>query len=481
MKRPIYELLKEFVNLAPAPCTALSVEKNPDGSCGDIRFFAVNDAFKKSFYGLFIETNRHKPTEFEDLDSYIEGQLYTLSLAKEPKFEEICFKAAWNKEYIHTYVDTTKMYGYWTEDFLIPCDCDHEENISYCYFTYQLNKNMDTGKFSAVSPDISSYVIKACLELRNENEFYSSMNVVINDLRAYTDSINACILTVDSERKSFEVISESVRNNIHSIKDYFQNFPYEIIASWEKLVESTNNIIIKDENDMDYYGTIAPAWVQTMREAHVKNLCLSPFIHHGEIIGYLYLTDFDVTNLARIKEIVELLSFFLSAEVANHTFMEKLEYLSNVDILTGVFNRNCMNVNVDELSLKLKLEPKPFSVAFFDLNGLKSINDNGGHNSGDNLLKDAAKVLKENFPDDKIFRAGGDEFVVISLEDSEDAFLQKLAAVRKKACDPDWLNFAIGHYHDDSAGNLRLAMRYADENMYEDKNAFYEAHPEKRR
>ncbi len=481
MKTPTYNLLKQFVNLAPSPCTALAVERKPDGTCGEIRFFAVNDAFKRSFYDLFIETSGKEPASIDELDSFIEGQLYTLTISKEPKFEEICFRSAWNKEFIHTYVDTTSMYGYWTEDFLIPCDCEHEENIAYCCFIYQLNKEMDTGKFSAVSPDISSYVIKACLELRNENEFYSSMNVVIKDLREYTDSLNACILTVDSERKTFQIISESVKNNVHSIKDYFKTLPYEIIASWEKLVKGTNNIIIKDENDMDYYETLVPSWVKTMKEAHVKNLCLSPFVHHGEIIGYLYLTDFDGSNLARIKEIVELLSFFLTAEVANHTFLEKLEYLSNVDILTGVFNRNCMNVNVDELSLKLKLEPKPFSVAFFDLNGLKSINDHGGHNSGDDLLKDAASVLKEVFPEDQIYRAGGDEFVVISLNDSENDFLKKLAAVRAKACDPDWLNFAIGHYHDDSQGNLRLAMRYADENMYEDKNAFYDAHPEKRR
>ena len=204
MKTPTYNLLKQIVNLAPAPCTALAVERKPDGTCGEIRFFAVNDAFKRSFYDLYIKTTGKEPASIDELDSFIEGQLYTLSISREPKFEEICFRSAWNKEYIHTYVDTTGMYGYWTEDFLIPCDCDHEENISYCYFIYQLNREMDTGKFSAVSPDISSYVIKACLELRNENEFYSSMNVVIKDLREYTDSLNACILTVDSERKTFQ-------------------------------------------------------------------------------------------------------------------------------------------------------------------------------------------------------------------------------------------------------------------------------------
>ena len=481
MNKDLYTLLKQTVNCYPLPGTIFSVEKNPDGSCGDILFYAINDTFKHSFCDLFIKTKNRSDISFEDLDGLVEGQSYTLQIPKEPKFEEVCFKAAWHKIPIHTYVDTTKMYGYWTENFLIPIECEHEPNIAYCLFMYRLNKEMDTGNFSSVSPDVSSFVIKACLELRNENEFHSTMDIVINDLREYTNSINACILTIDSEQRSFEIISESVKDNKHSIKEYFNTFPYEIIASWESLVAETNNIIIKDEHDMDYYETLAPEWVKTMKDANVTNLCLSPFIHHGVIIGYLYITDFDGENMERIKEIVELLSFFLTAEVANHTFMEKLEYLSNVDMLTGVFNRNSMNVNVDELSLKLKLEPKPFSVAFFDLNGLKSINDNGGHNSGDALLKDAAKVLTEVFPDDKIYRAGGDEFVVISVDDTEDEFLDKLATVRNKACDPDWLNFAIGHYHDDSSGDLRLAMRYADENMYEDKNAFYEAHPEKRR
>jgi diguanylate cyclase (GGDEF)-like protein len=184
--------------------------------------------------------------------------------------------------------------------------------------------------------------------------------------------------------------------------------------------------------------------------------------------------------VTRIKETVELVSFFLASEVANHLFLERLEFLSNVDMLTGVFNRNCMNVNVDELSLKLKINPKPFSVAFCDLNGLKSVNDNGGHSQGDKLLVYAADVLKEIFEGDKIYRAGGDEFVIISF-DSKNNFEKKLEILRERASDPDWLYFAIGYYHDEYNGKLRLAMRYADEAMYKDKDLFYEKYPEKRR
>ena len=45
----------------------------------------------------------------------------------------------------------------------------------------------------------------------------------------------------------------------------------------------------------------------------------------------------------------------------------------------------------------------------------------------------------------------------------------------------DWLYFAIGYYHDEDSGRLRLAMRYADERMYLDKDKFYEMYPDKRR
>ena len=481
MNNQLYQELKSLANASILPCTILSVEKLPDGSCGDVRFYAINEAFKRSYYDLFVEVEGHEEVTYEEFDEVIEGKLYTAHLPKEPKFEDICFRAAWKNQHIHTYVDTRKMYGYWTEDFLLPINCDHDDNIAYCQFIYALNKEMDTGKFSSVSPDISSFVIKVCLELRNERDFYSSMDIITNDIREYTNCVEACILTIDKEQRKFDIISESVRDNIYCIKDIFSNFDFEIVGCWEDLVASTNNIIIKNDNDIAHYEKLAPEWIKTFKNENRKTLCLSPLIHQGFIIGYLYICDFDTAKLDRIKETVELVSFFISAEVANHLFMEKLEYLSNVDVLTGVFNRNCMNVNVDELSLKLKLEPKPFSVAFCDLNGLKTINDTGGHLSGDQLLKDAANVLKEVFYNDKIYRAGGDEFAIISLDSTEEEFLQKLSQLRKLACDPHWLNFAIGHYHDATSGDLRLAMRYADENMYEDKNAFYEQYPDKRR
>ena len=481
MAKLTYEFLKQVTNLPPIPCSVLTVEKKPDGSCGEVRFYAINEIFKKSYYDMFAGTEHDANLLYDTFEKEIEGHLYTAHLPKEPNFEEVCFRAAWKKEFINTYVDTTRMYGFWTQDILLPVEGDADDpNIAYCMFQYTLNKEMDTGKFASVSPDIASFVIKSCLELRNDNKFEDSMQAVTKDIREYTDSYAASVLTVDDDFRTFEVISESVRDNKVSPKEVFSRFPYEIIESWAGLVKETNSIIIKDENDLIAIEKRAPEWVKTLRDNDVRSLCLVPFVHQDEILGYLYITNFDVEHLVRVKETIELISFFLTSEVANHMFLGRLEYLSNVDTLTGVYNRNCMNINVDELSLKLEFNPKPFSVAFCDLNGLKSVNDNGGHDQGDKLLVYAADVLKEVFKGDKIYRAGGDEFTVISFS-TEKEFADKIALLREKACDPEWLYFAIGSYHDASSGNLRLAMRYADEEMYKDKDKFYEMYPGKRR
>ena len=477
-----YKRLKEYLSLSPIPSAILSVEKLPDGSCGEMRFVAINEPLKKNYYEIFMCGENGQRIPFEDAESKIEGQLYNQHLPKEPNFEAVCLKAAWDGQFINTYVDTTKLYGFWTQDIINPItEKSDDPNIRFCQFSYTLNKEMDTGKFATVSPDIASFVIKSCLELRNEKKFHESIENVTRDLRQYTDSYAASIVTIDKEARTFEVVSADVRDDDKDIKKVFSEFPYEIVESWEALCQNTNDIIIKDEHDIKVLEKKAPEWVRTLRENDVESLCLVPFIHQDDIIGYLYITNFDVSSLVRIKETVELLSFFLTAEIANYFFLQKLEYLSNVDILTDVYNRNCMNTHVDELSTKLKLHPVPFSVAFCDLNGLKTINDKDGHNDGDRLLKDAANLLKEIFEDDLIFRAGGDEFTIISLESSEEEFEEKIRELREEACDPDWLCFAVGHYHDESSGNLRLALRYADERMYKDKDAYYEKHPEKRR
>ncbi len=454
-----YQNFKNLVNLCTMPCAILSVEEKDDGTIGDIIMVATND--------LFSMTG-------ED----VEGKAYTYRLPKDPKFEAILYDAAFNNEHLSSYVDTTRIYGYWTENMIIPLAHEPGSKIGYCQFMYKLTKEMNSGRYSIIAPDISSFVIRTCLNLRKEEDFYSSMEVVAKDIRDFTDSFATGIITISRDNDDYEVVGGAVRNGALSIVDIFSSIPYEVIETWEWLISDTDCIIIRNDEDMKYLEAKAPDWVKTLRDNDVKSLCLVPFIHQNMVIGYLYISNFDTTHIARFKDTIEMVAFFLSSEVAHHLFIDRLKSLSNVDVRTGVLNRNAMNNKVDELAVSLRYNPKPFSVAFCYLNTLKTININKGHDAGNDLLKDAGKILKQVFVDDYVYRSSGDEFAIISTKSTEEEFEKKIELLKEKASDPEWVYFTIGYYTDSTEGKLHSAMHYANVYEQEYKEEFYFNNPD---
>ncbi|RDY25578.1 diguanylate cyclase [Romboutsia weinsteinii] len=90
---------------------------------------------------------------------------------------------------------------------------------------------------------------------------------------------------------------------------------------------------------------------------------------------------------------------------------ERLRYLSEIDILTGLYNRYSFEEKIKELNHE---KYHPLGIIMGDVNGLKIVNDTFGHLEGDQLLKDMSDVLKK-VCDGKgyVFRWGGDEFIIL--------------------------------------------------------------------
>lgn len=101
---------------------------------------------------------------------------------------------------------------------------------------------------------------------------------------------------------------------------------------------------------------------------------------------------------------------------------EKLQALSLVDELTGLYNRRgFLTLAEQELKTAYRLRQRML-LLYADLDRLKWINDTLGHQQGDLALKDTAAILKSTFRDSDILaRIGGDEFVALAMETGETA------------------------------------------------------------
>lgn len=90
-----------------------------------------------------------------------------------------------------------------------------------------------------------------------------------------------------------------------------------------------------------------------------------------------------------------------------------LELTANFDPLTKTFNRNALQTHFDQILSKERNTQELF-VIMLDVDNFKSINDRFGHIAGDKILIFIAKLLKKALRDgDKVYRYGGDEFLIL--------------------------------------------------------------------
>ena len=366
---------------------------------------------------------------------------------------------------------------------MMEIDAD-DGNLCYCTYTQELTHEADSEQMSNVSHDTASEVLSTCIKLRGTSDFKTTMKEVIRDIRKICGAEYCGILSMDGLSNNCSVLCEDVSENFRATKykaDWFSPEFYEIAKTWDTVLNGSNCIIYRNQEEMELIKERSPVWYDSLKEANVESLVLFPLKSGLELLGYIWANNFDTEKAVHIKETLELTTFFLASEISSYQMFDKFRILSTVDLLTGVLNRNEMNNRVMQLSVDGRPGRKNIGILFADLNGLKTMNDDHGHSAGDKLIKDAAKILKEVFPEDEIYRAGGDEFMVL-LRDTTISQLEASAKkIKELAASTDSVSFAIGISLEEDSQHIYNAMKNADVNMYEDKKKFYEQFPERKR
>ncbi len=156
-----------------------------------------------------------------------------------------------------------------------------------------------------------------------------------------------------------------------------------------------------------------------------------------------------------------------------------LTHHASMDDLTNISNRRGFMRLASKSVNHCQYGSKPYSLAYFDLNGFKIINDQHGHSAGDALLKQFADILKTCFRDsDVITRLGGDEFAVLMagaghsvahiavqrLEKAVEAFNQA-SRLPYRLC----FSFGVASSSEQNHQSLVQLLEEADKSMYQHK------------
>lgn len=161
--------------------------------------------------------------------------------------------------------------------------------------------------------------------------------------------------------------------------------------------------------------------------------------------------------------------------VKHYTMSERLRYLSLYDELTGAHNRNVTKTLVRRDGTRFIDEfVEPVSLAMFDIDHFKQVNDEYGHPCGDRVLKEfAATVLESIQKKDCFVRWGGEEFILILPQTSIERAHTFVDDIRQKFQDrnngvcPVTVSAGISGYDGE---NYKLAIDNADKALYQAKN-----------
>ena len=155
---------------------------------------------------------------------------------------------------------------------------------------------------------------------------------------------------------------------------------------------------------------------------------------------------------------------------------EELDFSYSHDTLTGLANRSKYESDLRELQYS---DYDSMVCTYIDVVGLHEVNDHLGHRSGDNLLCTIANAARKFFVSSRIYRVGGDEFVVLTPNlppyDVWTASDRMRVFLREKDCE-----ISVGIQNTNNLRKLEAAVNKAEQAMQQDKLAYYSRNGQER-
>lgn len=243
-------------------------------------------------------------------------------------------------------------------------------------------------------------------------------------------------------------------------------------------------------NDWNYYIKIFDIILFLMVIYILPNKLLNKFVISDVLKIVFFYTAYQYTSVESMDfiagivytSIIHLVMFLLTYKIGYHHRLKylndlELKYLSEIDNLTGIYNRNKLDKEVENWIKLKKRYGFDLSIIFLDFDNFKDINDEYGHVEADNILVKSVRKIESIIRETDVFgRWGGDEFVILLPKSNKTEAVKLAERIRQELHDENKdLEFPITCSYGVTAvieeDNLNNLLDRVDALMYDAKNA----------
>ena len=355
----------------------------------------------------------------------------------------------------------------------------HDSVIDYdgrpCRMEIAINIDCYVAELKATQNDLAAAkkLVAGIEKLVTNEDFNASVHFMLEMSMEFYHADRSYIYEFDWEknliRNTYEICREGVTPQI----DNLQSLPIEVVAFWVDVFKNQDNkaIIIEDVEALKDDPTRYIEY-DCLHPQRIQSLIAIPIFIGDKLFGF-----FAIDNPRVHTDELELLiqaNYIAANEFSKRQLTQALINKSYYDPLTDLKNR----LAYDEALERLLGKELPTGVGFLDINNLKWINDNLGHDMGNKIIRKLCAILRAHFPEDSLYRISGDEFVIIWSDVEYAAFMKAIEELETALVTEQ--EIAAFGYIWGREEDVSIAVRKAERAMQRVKTKFYAAHTEAR-
>lgn len=187
----------------------------------------------------------------------------------------------------------------------------------------------------------------------------------------------------------------------------------------------------------------------------------------NHICGFLMVVN--MSPRERIADFLRNIRYSFNMCYNNISTYNIIKEFGEKDMLCGVYNRNRFETNLIKYPSLYKTS---LACIYIDVNGLHELNNTQGHESGDEMLKAVAQMIRENFEAEHTYRIGGDEFIIFVIDTPEDVITEKIKQL-KATLNSFGYSISVGMEWQTQVIDMDDLVRRAEKKMYVEKKNYY--------